>query len=153
MASVDASLITVNLAVDGPNEYCAFVEKLIRVADRVRREYGIAVRVEVPSATYFDPLRGWVHNLTADELPSRGGGQHFSVVRDGSTVEVTINDECREDELERALLEAALAIMSPKTAIDEANPVYPSHNRDPGSFASGEYLVELSGEGSAAMWA
>ena len=151
MASVDATPITVNLAVDGPNEYSAFVEKVIKVADRVRREYGIAVRIEVPSTTYFDPLRGWVHNLAADKVPSPGVGSHFSIVRDGSSVEVRINDECKEDELERALLEAALAIMSPKTAMDEANPVYPSHNRDPGSFASGEYLLELAGEGSAAM--
>ncbi|MEB2836629.1 MAG: hypothetical protein GSR80_001800 [Desulfurococcales archaeon] len=151
MASVDAALITVNLAVDEPIEYSAFVEKVIRAADKVRREYGIAVRVEVPSTTYFDPLRGWVHNLAVDEASGGRGAPHFSIIRDGAAVEVTISDECRDDELERALLEAALAIMSPKTASDDASHVYSSYNRDPGSFASGEYLIEIAVEGSAAM--
>jgi hypothetical protein len=123
------------------------VRSILEISDKVREEYGLAVRVDTVSSVAMEPLTGWVHTLSrlldfssVGDVRGEGG---YVILRDGSHVRVIVTGACTEESLEKALVEAALQALAHSNT-SEMEPLDDNSDRlrgDPGSFASGEYVI------------
>jgi len=138
--------IEITLIVEGAQDANS-VRFLLEVADKIREEYGLAIRVDMTSNVAFEPLMGWVHMFPNPLGPlstsySSPGDTGYVILKDGSQVRVVIRGSCDKQNLERALVEAALQALAREEGDLEA--FEESRNKlgsDPGSFAAGEYVV------------
>jgi hypothetical protein len=117
------------------------VRKILEAADRVRNEFGISIRIDVASTLEFNPLFGWMHNITIADTVDLNEGSYV-ILRDGPSVDVVFVKEPQDEyEIEGALTEAAVAALSGGQIGSTGKSETPLARRDPDTFAAGEYVV------------
>jgi len=113
------------------------IKRILDVAERVRREFAVSVRVDVEHTLVYDPVAGWTHRIGEPACPDE---YSYTILRDGSQIEVIVNPDLEESELEEALVRAAMMIMGAGVVPQVEWPSAGSR-RDPGSFTAGEHLA------------
>ncbi|MEB3816574.1 MAG: hypothetical protein LRS46_01335 [Desulfurococcales archaeon] len=119
------------------------VDRILDAADRIRREYGVAVRVDVANSIGFDPLVGFTHELTHEEgvYPLE---EDYVVLNDGSRVKIWVRSTCSQESLEDALIRAVIKALASREGVGEEDIMHTKTHEDPRLFAAGEYVVSES---------
>jgi hypothetical protein len=146
MEGVDAVMpVEVSLIIEGGRDEGS-LKSILEISDKLREEYGLAVRVDMVSSVVMEPLAGWIHTLSYPLDPLRLDGaqeeEGYIILKDGSHVRVIITGACTEESLEKALVEAALqALARGNNGFESPDGSSDKLRSDPGSFASGEYIA------------